>query len=277
MPAIKNSAKSASTSAVKGFKAKQEDASKAGESLVKKFASGITKAGDIAFKGGESLAKKAISGARSKYGSFESAGKYLGKGLTEGLESKRTSIYNKSASLAKSANKGFTDNEKIHSPSKVWYGFGGYMIKGLTNALGDGEKDVNKSSTRIAKRSTKSLSSALNKITDMFNGDVNEPTIRPVLDLSDVENGVGTMNSMFGTDPSVGVLMRAQSVNSMMKNSQNGDTALLKAVKGLREDFASGNNGVQVDVQLNYNAGSDANDIANDIAVNLRRALRRGV
>ena len=277
LPAIKNSAKSASTSAVKGFKAKQEDASKAGESLVKKFASGITKAGDIAFKGGESLAKKAISGARSKYGSFESAGKYLGKGLTEGLESKRTSIYNKSASLAKSANKGFTDNEKIHSPSKVWYGFGGYMIKGLTNALGDGEKDVNKSSTRIAKRSTKSLSSALGKITDMFNGDVNEPTIRPVLDLSDVENGVGTMNSMFGTDPSVGVLMRAQSVNSMMKNSQNGDTALLKAVKGLREDFASSNNGVQVDVQLNYNAGSDANDIANDIAVNLRRALRRGV
>ena len=111
----------------------------------------------------------------------------------------------------------------------------------------------------------------------MFNGDVNEPTIRPVLDLSDVKNGVGTMNSMFGTDPSVGVLMRAQSVNSMMKNSQNGDTALLKAVKGLREDFASSNNGVQVDVQLNYNAGSDANDIANDIAVNLRRALRRGV
>lgn len=277
LPAIKNSAKSASSSAVKGFKAKQEDASKAGESLVKKFASGITEAGNIAFKGGESLAKKAISGARSKYSSFESAGEYLGKGLTKGLESKRKSIYDKGTSLAKTANKGFTDKEKIESPSKVWYGFGGYMIKGLTNALGDGEKDVNKSSTRIAKRSTKSLSSALNKITDMFNGDVNEPTIRPVLDLSDVENGVGTMNSMFGTDPSVGVLMRAQSVNSMMKNSQNGDTALLKAVKGLREDFASSNNGVQVDVQLNYSAGSDANEIANDIAINLRRALRRGI
>ena len=277
LPAIKNSAKSASTSAVKGFKAKQEDASKAGESLVKKFASGITKAGDTASKKGETLAKKAISGAKGKYDSFESAGKYLGKGLAKGLEAKRQSLYDKGASLAKSANKGFTDNEEINSPSKVWYGFGGYMVEGLTNALSDGEKDVNKSSTRIAKRSTKSLSSALGKITDMFDGNVNEPTIRPVLDLSDVENGAGTINSMLGVDPSIGVLSRVQSVNSMMKNSQNGKSALLSAVNGLRDDFASNNNGVQVDVQLNYNAGSDANDIANDIAVNLRRALRRGV
>ena len=280
LPAIKKSAKSASTSAIDGFKSKQTDAVKAGETLVKKFASGFSKAESTASKKAGTLAKKAVSGVRGEYDKFESAGSYLGKGLAKGLDAKRQSLYDKGALLAKSVNKGFTDNEEIHSPSKVWYGFGGYMVKGLTNALGDGEKDVNKSTSSIAKRSTKLLSSALGKITDMFDADVNtEPTIRPVLDLSEVESGAGAINGMLGVNPSVGVLSNIQSINSMMKNGQNGDrdSSLLTAIKGLRSDFASSNSGVTVDVHLDYNAGSDANEIATDIATSLRRALRRGI
>ena len=280
LPAIKKSAKSASTSAIDGFKSKQTDAVKAGETLVKKFASGFSKAESTASKKAGMLAKKAVSGVRGEYDKFESAGSYLGKGLAKGLDSKRQSLYDKGSLLAKSVNKGFTDNEEINSPSKVWYGFGGYMVKGLTNALGDGEKDVNKSTSSIAKRSTKLLSSALGKISDMFDADVNtEPTIRPVLDLSEVESGAGAINGMLGVNPSVGVLSNIQSINSMMKNGQNGDrdSSLLTAIKGLRSDFASSNSGVTVDVHLDYNAGSDANEIATDIATSLRRALRRGI
>ena len=84
---------------------------------------------------------------------------------------------------------------------------------------------------------------------------------------------------MLGVNPSVGVLSNIQSINSMMKNGQNGDrdSSLLTAIKGLRSDFASSNSGVTVDVHLDYNAGSDANEIATDIATSLRRALRRGI
>ena len=230
------------------------------------------------FKKGGSLAKKAVSGAKDKYNSFESAGEYLGKGLAKGLESNRQSLYNKGASLAKSANKGFTDNEEIKSPSKVWYGFGGYMVEGLTNALGDGEKDVNKSTSGIAKKSTKSISKALSKVSDMLSMDIDsQPTIRPVLDLSDVSNGVGAMGRMFDMQPSVGVMSDIQSINSTMSKHQNGNAELLSAVEGLRSDLAASGNGITVEVNLDYNASADANDIANDIATSLRRAIRRGV
>ena len=278
LPAIQKSAKSVSNSAVNGFKSKQSDAVKAGEALVKKFASGITKSESSVSKKGKTLANKAISGAKDKYDDFKSAGKYLGKGLANGLEEKRQSLYDKGASLAKSANKGFTDNEEINSPSKVWYGFGGYMVKGLTNALGKGEKDVYKSTAKVAKQSTKSLSGALNNVSDILNMDVDsQPTIRPVLDLSDISDGAGAINRMFDMQPSVGVMSDVNSVNSMMNRRQNGNAELLSAIKGLRKDFADSDSGVTVDVHLDYNAGSDANDIANDIATSLRRAIRRGV
>ena len=152
------------------------------------------------------------------------------------------------------------------------------MIEGLVNALGDGEKDVNKSTKNVAKRSTKTFSAALSKMSDMFSMDVDtEPTIRPVLDLSDVEAGAGIIGNMLGLSPSIdATLEKAQSISSMMQNRQNGNHELLSAIKGLRKDMSS-NTGTSVNVQLDYNAGSDANEIANDIAVNLRRAIRRGV
>ena len=67
------------------------------------------------------------------------------------------------------------------------------------------------------------------------------------------------------------------SISSMMSNRQNGNgnSDLLSELKGLRGDFASMDSGVNMEVKLDYNAGSDANDIANDIAKNLRRVIRR--
>ena len=152
------------------------------------------------------------------------------------------------------------------------------MVKGLTNALGDGEKDVNKSTSGIAKKSTKSLSKALSKVSDMLSMDIDsQPTIRPVLDLSDISNGAGAINGMFDMRPSVGVMSDVRSVSAMMNSRQNGNAELLSAVKGLRKDIADSNGGISVDVHLDYNAGSDANEIATDIATSLRRALRRGI
>ena len=277
--AITNAGKSVGSSAVNGLKTKQSSFTKAGESLVKAFGSGIAKGGSKASKKVGSMATEASKGAKDKYSKFESAGKYLGKGLLKGLEAKRQDLYDKGASLAKAANKGFKDNEDINSPSRVWYGFGCYMIEGLTNALGDGERDVNKSTKGIAKRSTKTFSAALSKMTDMFSMDTDtEPTIRPVLDLSDVESGANAINGMLGMNPSIGMtLARAQSINTMMQNRQNGNSELLSAIKGLRKDMAESNNGVSLNMQLDYNAGSDANEIASDIANNLRRAIRRGI
>ena len=122
------------------------------------------------------------------------------------------------------------------------------------------------------------MKNSLSGLSDAINTDIDsQPTIRPVLDLSDVSNGAGVINDMFDMQPSVGVMSNLRAINSSMNDRQNGNSELLSAVKGLRKDFANSNGGVTVDVHLDYNAGSDANEIANDIATSLRRAIRRGV
>ena len=249
-----------------------------GRNMMIRFGTGIRQGGNMATSLFLSTLSTCIARAKGKYPSFYSSGSYLAEGLRDGMESKRTSLYNKGASLAKSANKGFTDYEDINSPSKKWYGFGGYMLEGLINALGNGEKDVSKASANVGKKSTKSLSSALSKVSDLLNLDMDsQPTIRPVVDLSDVADSANTINGMFSMSPSVGVLSDMRGISSMINNIQNGNdnSDLISAVEGLRDDLSSGSS-INVEVNLDYNAGEDAATIANDIATSLRRAIRRG-
>ena len=152
------------------------------------------------------------------------------------------------------------------------------MLEGLINALGDGEKDVSKASANVGKKSTKSLSSALSKVSDLLNLDMDsQPTIRPVVDLSDVTDSANAINGMFSMNPSVGVLSDIRGISSMVNNIQNGNdnSDLISAVEGLRDDLSNGSS-INVEVNLDYNAGEDATTIANDIATSLRRAIRRG-
>ena len=249
-----------------------------GRNMMIRFGTGIRQGGNMATSLFLSTLSTCIARAKDKYQSFYSSGSYLAEGLRDGMESKRTSLYNEGVSLAKSANKGFTEYEDIHSPSKKWYGFGGYMLQGLINALGDGEKDVSKASANVGKKSTKSLSSALSKVSDLLNLDVDsQPTIRPVVDLSDVTDSANAINGMFSMSPSVGDLPDMRGISSMINNIQNGNdnSDLISAVEGLRDDLSSGSS-INVEVNLDYNAGEDAATIANDIATSLRRAIRRG-
>lgn len=115
-------------------------------------------------------------------------------------------------------------------------------------------------------------------ITDLINSDMDtQPTVRPVVDLSDVKTGARAISGMLNRTNTIGLQSEIAAVSSSMQNRQNGNSELLSALKGLRKDMSESNNGVSLNVQLDYNAGSDANEIANDIATNLRRAIRRGI
>jgi hypothetical protein len=68
-----------------------------------------------------------------------------------------------------------------------------------------------------------------------------QPTIRPVLDLSDVESGVGAIGRMFGFGPSVGVLANVGAISSSMHGyGQNGaNTEVVSAINKLRKDLGN--------------------------------------
>ena len=214
-----------------------------------------------------------------KFDDFKIAGEDAVKGFANGIDENTWRAEAKAKAMAEAALKAAKKALREHSPSRAFYKIGDFAGLGFVNALGTYEKKSFKVSTDVANSAKRGLSKSMSNLASVVDMDVDsQPTIRPVVDLSDVSSGVNAMNHMLDINPSVGVMADVQSINTSM-NRQNGSDSykLLSAVNGLRDEFAATANGITVNVQLDYNAGSDANEIANDIATSLRRALRRGV
>ena len=249
-------------------------------------------------KAGSGAIDKIISGAKSKsdevkkafqkvvtdstknisLDEFHTIGEYAVEGFANGIDKNTFKAEAKASAMAEAAKKAAKKALRERSPSKEFFKIGDFAGLGFVNALGDYEKKSYKAGSKMAMSAKNGISKAIANIANLVDTDIDsQPTIRPVLDLSDVSNGAGAINGMFDMQPSVGVMSNLRAINSSMNDRQNGNSELLSAVKGLRKDFANSNGGITVDVHLDYNAGSDANEIANDIATSLRRAIRRGV
>lgn len=84
----------------------------------------------------------------------------------------------------------------------------------------------------------------MSTVTDLLNGDVEaQPTIRPVLDLTDLSRGADQIDSLFYPRRSIGLVSQASLAfqesgrnNGMTINVDNGD--IVEELRSLREDMA---------------------------------------
>ena len=260
------------------FKNASSDMEKAGEDMLDKVISGAERKSKTAKKAFSDIVSDLSNSISDNSDDFKDAGRDVVEGFANGISKNTWRAEAKAAAMAEAAKKAAKKSLKINSPSKEFYKIGDFAGLGFVNALGTYEKKSYKVSTDVAKSAKRGLSKTMSNLASVVDMDIDsQPTIRPVLDLSDVSNGVGAMGRMFDMQPSVGVMSDIQSINSTMSKRQNGNAELLSAVEGLRSDLAASGNGITVEVNLDYNASADANDIANDIATSLRRAIRRGV
>ena len=263
-------------SLLNAFKNADSKLQKAGSGAIDKIISGAKSKSDEVKK----AFQKVVTDSTKKISldEFYTIGEYAVEGFANGIDKNTFKAEAKASAMAEAAKKAAKKALRERSPSKEFFKIGDFAGLGFVNALGDYEKKSYKAGSKMAMSAKNGISKAIANIANIVDTDIDsQPTIRPVLDLSDVSNGAGAINGMFDMQPSVGVMSNLRAINSSMNDRQNGNSELLSAVKGLRKDFANSNGGVTVDVHLDYNAGSDANEIANDIATSLRRAIRRGV
>lgn len=101
-----------------------------------------------------------------------------------------------------------------------------------------------------------------------------QPTIRPVLDLSDVEAGASKMNDLFNANPLVGAVSKANSIGSSMSNGQNGDFDIISAIKDLTNKISEGMGNSYVVNGITYDDGSAVADAVSGL-VRAARIERR--
>ena len=244
--------------------------------IVARLAVGFTNGKDVAISTFASIISSAKSNVYEYYDDFVSAGAYVVSGFASGITENTYAAEAAAAAMASAALEAAKDALKENSPSKAFYDIGDYGGEGFVNAFTDYEGKSYKAGFNMAKSSLSGVSKAITRINDIVNSNIDtQPTIRPVLDLSDVSSGVGMIDNMFGLNPSIGMLAQVGSISNMMNRNQNGaNDDVITAIKSLGRSL-NGRTGDTYNINgITYDDGSNIADAVKNI-VRAARVERR--
>lgn len=190
-------------------------------------------------------------------GNFAECGVQLMKGLATGIWNGVKSVVTSVVDGVKTAWNAALDWLGIHSPSTKGIEAGMYLDEGLAVGLSKYADTAGDAAEDVAKETMNSLSDALSSASDILDGDMDsQPTIRPVLDLSDVEAGADKMDSLLALDPSVSAMSNVGAISSSMSRNQNGDFDVVSAIKDLGRKLADGTGNTYIVNGVTYDDGS---------------------
>ena len=190
----------------------------------------------------ESMIQSAQSAASSATDGFVSVGQNIGAGISAGMNSYINIICQKARDMVSAAKQAAEDAAGIASPSKVFrYEIGEYMGMGMALGLEDYVRTVGRAGGNLARSAIDGVKSTISRIGDVFNSDLDvNPTIRPVVDLSDVESSANSINNLLGGTVPTSVLNRAKSIGQNMNaRIQNGSfNDVVSAIDKLRSGLS---------------------------------------
>jgi hypothetical protein len=167
------------------------------------------------------------------------AGADFTMGFVEGLRSKIEEAARAAAEMARTALAAAKAAIDSNSPSKETMKLGGFFGEGFMLGIKSYSGKVYSEAYDTGDMAKEGLSKAISKIKSIIEDGIDtSPTIRPVLDLSDIESGFSTLNSMFNND-SIAVNGNIASItNGFNSRIQNGyDNDLLEAINKLDADI----------------------------------------
>ena len=208
----------------------------AGEKLIKELNKGMDSSKRDSTKAAEKVAKAAAEGAKDAYDNFKTAGKYVVQGFAAGISANTYLASAKARAMAEAAARAAKKKLNIHSPSKVFYSIGDYAGQGFVNALSDYVDISYRSGRDMASSASDGLNAAIATIGKAFDIDTDiQPTISPVLDLSNVRSGVRSINGLFGTRQSLGVVGRVNALSGITANQNGTNNDVVGAIKDLKK------------------------------------------
>ena len=276
IPRINNFSSTMINNLLRSISSKSSAFTSVGSMLMTKFIVGISSQKERVINATKELMTLALSEILGYYGEFHSAGSYVVDGFAAGISANTFKAEATAIAMAEAALEAAKEALLEHSPSRAFYKVGDYAGQGFVNALSDYESISYNSSYDMADYARKGLSDAIGKINDAFHNDIDpQPTIRPILDLTNVESGASYISGLFSNGASIGVTTRVGSINSMMnRNNQNGaNREVVSAIEGLRKDLGKVG-GTTYNVNgITYDDGSTVSRAIQDIvrAANIER------
>ena len=212
-----------------------------------------------AVKGAIDKAKGAVANVGSK---LLQAGKDLIQGFINGIASKAWAVISKATEVVGGAVEAVKNFLGINSPSRVFMEIGKYTAQGMSVGLDKYAYLAEDSASGLAKNVVKNVKNPLSNIAKLMDGDIDiNPTITPVMDLSNVEQGARRLSDMIGNQDiriNARTGMLAGSVGTIQNGKDNSD--VISAIKDLKEG-------------LNNNTSYTINGITYDDGSNITNAV----
>ena len=263
---------------ISAFKGTMEKIADIGTKGVDGFVNAFTNASDKVTKAGTTLAQAVLKGFKSKDlpSKFSTIGTQLVDGFAAGITASTWKAQAKSAAMANAALDAAKAVLRINSPSKAFRDIGMSVPEGFAMGIDKLSGMVKNSAVEMADGAIDGTRAAIARIADAVNSDIEtQPTIRPVLDLSDVQAGANSLSGMFNMTPSVGVMANVGAISSMMNNRQNGgNDDVISALKDLKSSL-SGRAGDTYTINgVTYDDGSNVSEAVKSL-VRAARIERR--
>ena len=163
------------------------------------------------------IVSRCLTAIRNKYTDFYNAGKYLVEGFADGITANTYLAEARARAMAAAAARAAERELDEHSPSKVGYRIGDFFGLAFVNAISDYADKSYKAGTNMAAAAKNGLSNAISKIREFVDGEMEvQPTIRPVLDLSEVRSSAGRLTAILSRS-------QAMKISSSMNRETTGE------------------------------------------------------
>lgn len=239
-----------------------------GQKMGSSLASGLRAASGAVRSAASSLGSAAKSGVGDVYNAMRSKGQDAGAGYARGIRDKIPEIRSAAKAASDAGRIKMAKSDDSHSPSRKYRKLGHYAMDGYILGFRDRIKNVGAVATTASRAGIDATKGALKSMSDAISGNMDlDPTIRPVLDLTDIKNGAGMINSLL-PNGSVGLgLAVAGTAPGAAYRMTNED--VVSAINGLRNDLI--NNPQTVN---NYSMGDVTYDDGTNVATAVRSLIR---
>ena len=186
------------------------------------------------------IAKGIVSDIKREAGpdKFREIGTNIIRGLIDGIASKEGDLKTKVESIANTITGKFQKALQIHSPSRIMARLGGFVTEGLAIGIEGNTELVANASENLASTAISGLKDAIKAATNLtdLGIDIN-PTITPVLDLSNIEAGSTQLDKLTNGWNNVGIstsgTLASSAANSFNKTSMAKASMALETQNGL--------------------------------------------
>lgn len=234
-----------------------------GVGLITSLTSGFSSSASSIRSSIGSVVKNSSSTIRAQYGTFFSAGSYLASGFANGISSSSWKAAAQARSMASAAAQAAKVELKEHSPSKVGFQIGDYFGIGFANGISENIRNAYGVGSEVAQSAKAGLTDTVRRIGEALDRDIDlTPSIRPVLDLSNVHASAGALDKMLGVNYPVTAMGNISAISTMMSaRSQNGvNDDVISAIDRLRKELGNIGGDSYTINGVSYDEGSDVAD-----------------